>query len=650
MSQEQLLDFDKPPSPIVVKPGDGGPVRNPGPTDVLCGRGGSINSHEGNTRFRDIVFLHKPLYLAKTTKKVEKANIAALVVKKIRESNPPGRFLKRENNEAPWEEIGDEKARKKAGQALRENAPEIRNTKGIADSTTSAANLPAATTHPTLPHNVPPYPYQGPPPPYGPGPAGRMMGYPPNVPPPHGSYYQYPPHAPHPQHPPYTQNPPTSVQPIFQNYSALNVPKLPPTRELTNPPSSNINKTPQGNMMSQTKVPGGKLNPIRGATGFGAYAQSNRSMAAETDQMSKMSSQVSLTSLDSMTMQALMTDPSGIPLQEQQAENPPKIPTTGGKETKSTWVQPNQLSQRQFNNFRTRNDDDDSSMEDVDEDTSRDMSEVHELKPSLRSRFIAQSNSDLAKDSDRTLVMKGGGRGFTSSRSNGMWGQSSSNFLASESATTHAQGSNPFSQSLGPPIGSPSQQAAEKSSLPLRGRAYMASLKRHKDAKKERIQCQISDSSLEDSLNHPRQISIRKKGPLLPSPNNAMQQQQQQQQQQRSNDPMFMGTSQNSFVINDEELMTLGEDSISNLLRNKDDSSLSTALASDTSSFFPKGSSSHSGPPRYPKKMSSVDSIKSSQYTAESGDSWMKAFNSIRSLSNKNESMRYVSDDLYSLF
>lgn len=116
-----------PPPKVEVLPRGIGPVREPNPNDVLCGRGGRINSHEGNVQFREIVNSLKHTYLAKTTKKLEKAHIAAQIVTKIRNMNPPGRFLKEDGSSGMWYDIGDEKARKKAGQALREDAPDIRH-------------------------------------------------------------------------------------------------------------------------------------------------------------------------------------------------------------------------------------------------------------------------------------------------------------------------------------------------------------------------------------------------------------------------------------------------------------------------------------------------------------------------------------------
>mmetsp|Transcript_5754 Transcript_5754/g.14377 ORF Transcript_5754/g.14377 Transcript_5754/m.14377 type:complete len:528 (+) Transcript_5754:156-1739(+) len=115
------------PRPVLNIPPKGiGPIADPNVNDVLCGRGGRINSHAGNVQFRDIIHSKKKAYLAPTTKKLEKAHIAAAIVNDIRTMNPPGRFLKEEKGTGMWYDIGDAKAIKKTGQALREDAPDIR--------------------------------------------------------------------------------------------------------------------------------------------------------------------------------------------------------------------------------------------------------------------------------------------------------------------------------------------------------------------------------------------------------------------------------------------------------------------------------------------------------------------------------------------
>lgn len=103
-----------------IPPGHLGPVRTPHPHDVLSGRGGRIKNHPGNVRFREAVEKLKPEYLNPRLKKLEKARFAARIVREVRGLNPPGRFLQVDPKTETWTEIGDEKAWKKAGQALRE--------------------------------------------------------------------------------------------------------------------------------------------------------------------------------------------------------------------------------------------------------------------------------------------------------------------------------------------------------------------------------------------------------------------------------------------------------------------------------------------------------------------------------------------------
>ena len=110
-----------------VPPRGIGPIAEPNQNDVLCGRGGRINAHEGNVQFRDVINSHKKEYLAKSTKKLQKAHIAARIIEQIRTMDPPGRFLKEDSSTGMWFDIGDAKAIKKAGQALREDAPDIRH-------------------------------------------------------------------------------------------------------------------------------------------------------------------------------------------------------------------------------------------------------------------------------------------------------------------------------------------------------------------------------------------------------------------------------------------------------------------------------------------------------------------------------------------
>ena len=78
--------------------------------DVLCGRGGAVNAHRGNKRFRDIIDQHRRTYLA--SRKAMKPLMNRAVVRLIRQEG--GRFLKCDND-GLWYEIGDFKAHEKVG-------------------------------------------------------------------------------------------------------------------------------------------------------------------------------------------------------------------------------------------------------------------------------------------------------------------------------------------------------------------------------------------------------------------------------------------------------------------------------------------------------------------------------------------------------
>ena len=101
---------------------------------VLCGRGGATNSHSGNRAFRSLVKDHQEKYLR--AKKRDKPAVASLVVDLIRDKG--GRFLRRydtdHTGQVRWVDIGDERAREKTCQALRENAPELRRRKLVMSS------------------------------------------------------------------------------------------------------------------------------------------------------------------------------------------------------------------------------------------------------------------------------------------------------------------------------------------------------------------------------------------------------------------------------------------------------------------------------------------------------------------------------------
>jgi hypothetical protein len=110
------------------------PIRNPGEHDVLLGRGGGTNNHSGNIKFRQLVNEHKLRYVL--CPKLGKPQVARDVVALWRALSPPGRFLScpgngetkrgpRSVNNCEWFEVGDQKAREKASQCLRERTPDV---------------------------------------------------------------------------------------------------------------------------------------------------------------------------------------------------------------------------------------------------------------------------------------------------------------------------------------------------------------------------------------------------------------------------------------------------------------------------------------------------------------------------------------------
>jgi len=88
--------------------------------DVLCGRGGATNVHPGNRYFRSLINKFRDQYLR--SRKIDKPHISRAIVTEIRNRN--GRFLKKDEKLGLWFEIGDDLAREKTSQALRQRAPD----------------------------------------------------------------------------------------------------------------------------------------------------------------------------------------------------------------------------------------------------------------------------------------------------------------------------------------------------------------------------------------------------------------------------------------------------------------------------------------------------------------------------------------------
>lgn len=96
------------------KPED--PVPRVQVNDVLLGRGGETNHHVGNIEYRRLVKASQPAYLA--AKRRDKPRIAASIVQVVRARS--GKFLKKMPGDNNWHDVGNNRAREKTSQALRE--------------------------------------------------------------------------------------------------------------------------------------------------------------------------------------------------------------------------------------------------------------------------------------------------------------------------------------------------------------------------------------------------------------------------------------------------------------------------------------------------------------------------------------------------
>mmetsp|Transcript_8300 Transcript_8300/g.17336 ORF Transcript_8300/g.17336 Transcript_8300/m.17336 type:complete len:817 (+) Transcript_8300:140-2590(+) len=125
MPKKDLASKQARASAPLLPPSDETRTNSPHDNDVLCGRGGCINSHPGNEQYRKFVERKKRVYLTARFKR-EKRLIAESIVAEVRKLDPPGRFLTKDARSDFWYDIGDEKARDKTSQALRENATTVR--------------------------------------------------------------------------------------------------------------------------------------------------------------------------------------------------------------------------------------------------------------------------------------------------------------------------------------------------------------------------------------------------------------------------------------------------------------------------------------------------------------------------------------------
>ena len=94
-------------------------ITQPGSHDVMIGRGGGTNHNPGNIRFRQLICTRKDEY--KSAKRSQKPIIAQEIVSAWRAQVPPGRFLKQDESTMLWYDVGNEQAKVKAAQKLRDS-------------------------------------------------------------------------------------------------------------------------------------------------------------------------------------------------------------------------------------------------------------------------------------------------------------------------------------------------------------------------------------------------------------------------------------------------------------------------------------------------------------------------------------------------
>jgi hypothetical protein len=117
--------------------------------DVLCGRGGATNNHDGNRRFRSTVTEYQPEYLE--ARKKDKAVIARRIVRIIRERG--GRFLRRDDSTGQWIDVGDKKAVEKTSQALREGLDVRQHTVGSGSTKKAPRRLSESSVDTEVPNH-----------------------------------------------------------------------------------------------------------------------------------------------------------------------------------------------------------------------------------------------------------------------------------------------------------------------------------------------------------------------------------------------------------------------------------------------------------------------------------------------------------------
>ena len=100
--------------------------------DVMCGR--LSNNHAGNRYFRHLIGMYMIRYM-KAPNRQQKSNLVARIVELVRHSG--GRFIKQDDSNDQWFDIGDKLAKEKCGHAIRDMiSHHYHNPNGAAVTTT----------------------------------------------------------------------------------------------------------------------------------------------------------------------------------------------------------------------------------------------------------------------------------------------------------------------------------------------------------------------------------------------------------------------------------------------------------------------------------------------------------------------------------
>ena len=101
---------------------NGNIILEPKQSDILLGRGTSINAHPGNVIYRELIQSYRQSYLD-----ADPAQKKIIVMQLLQKAKTNGhRFLKQDNTTKVWSEVSYDVVRRKTGQALRENANKLK--------------------------------------------------------------------------------------------------------------------------------------------------------------------------------------------------------------------------------------------------------------------------------------------------------------------------------------------------------------------------------------------------------------------------------------------------------------------------------------------------------------------------------------------